>query len=252
MSLAAQPFGGSRSHSQVGAGVSCRKEHKIAGNSEAGPVSASSSCGTSQAPIPSSNQRGHEVHASPTEPAFGCIPHPSSAGPAQPGYNHKGLSSTHLLLSGGLLSLSILGSTVDWGRDSQAPDESSACLPPPYPLSLSPCPGSTPMGHTTGGKSDIFFLQLYRPQACSLQGPRESVTTSVSSCVSSLMAQTKTSSVDLGEWVTGEATQRAWWRRGWERSASWRLIHAALDEDLRGSLHRFTHSARHFMAWPGA
>lgn len=157
MSLAAQPFGGSRSHSQVGAGVSCRKEHKIAGNSEAGPVSASSSCGTSQAPIPSSNQRGHEVHASPTEPAFGGIPHPSSAGPAQPGYNHKGLSSTHLLLSGGLLSLSILGSTVDWGRDSQAPTNQVPACPLPTRFHSLPARGPLRWGTQRGEKVTSSF-----------------------------------------------------------------------------------------------
>lgn len=35
-------------------------------------------------------------------------------------------------------------------------------------------------------------------------------------------------------------------------SPSWRLIQTAVAEDPGGSPHRFTHSTRHRLAWPGA
>ena len=81
------------------------------------------------------NQSDHEVHGSPSPLLAPTVEHNGtrfswSVGSAQPRYSPKELNCTQSLLSSGLVSVSILNSTLDWGWDIQAQDKPRTCCLP--------------------------------------------------------------------------------------------------------------------------
>ncbi|CAN0225599.1 unnamed protein product [Rangifer tarandus platyrhynchus] len=180
-------------------------------NSEACLGITTSLCGSLQTSVLFCNQSDHKVHGSPSSLLAPTVEHNGtrfswSVGSAQPRYSPKELNCTQSLLSSGLVFVSILNSTLDWGWDIQAQDKSRTCLPLATHSHVLPAPCSLQWGR--GQKID---------EKCPCPAlPLESVLSSgpSSDCQSLLLTTVFfegrnkiNSSVDLGRQAMGAVAQ---------------------------------------------